>query len=104
MPIIHVTNRAGEKSEFEAETGISVMENLRDNDYEVEAICGGSCACATCHVYVEQAWLDKLPQQESDEQDLVGDEPTYQPNSRLSCQIEMTDDLDGLTLTIAPEA
>lgn len=104
MPIIHVTNRAGETSEFEAESGISVMENLRDNDYEVEAICGGSCSCATCHVYVEPAWLERLPAQETDEHELVSDEPTYKPNSRLSCQIEMTDALDGLTLTIAPEA
>ncbi|PJK29679.1 2Fe-2S iron-sulfur cluster-binding protein [Minwuia thermotolerans] len=104
MPTIHVINRAGEPSDFEAETGVSVMENLRDNDYEVEAICGGSCSCATCHVYVDPAWLEKLPAQEADERELVSDEPTYQPNSRLSCQIEMTEDLDGLTLTIAPEA
>lgn len=103
MPTIHITNRAGETSTLEAETGISVMENLQDNDYEVEAICGGSCACATCHVYVDDAWMDKLPAQDEDEKDLVSDEPTYQPNSRLSCQIEMTDALDGLTLTIAPE-
>ncbi|WP_416896767.1 MAG: 2Fe-2S iron-sulfur cluster-binding protein [Minwuia sp.] len=104
MPTIHVTNRAGEASTLEAESGISVMENLRDNDYEVEAICGGSCSCATCHVYVDADWLAKLPAQEEDERDLVSDEPTYQPNSRLSCQIEMTDALDGLKLTIAPEA
>jgi len=103
MPTIHITNRAGETSTLEAETGISVMENLRDNDYEVEAICGGSCACATCHIYVDDAWMDKVPEQDEDEKDLVSDEPTYKPNSRLSCQIEMTDALDGLTLTIAPE-
>ncbi|WP_417515296.1 2Fe-2S iron-sulfur cluster-binding protein [Minwuia sp.] len=104
MPKIHVTNRAGAQTTFEADTGISVMENLRDNDYEVEAICGGSCACATCHVYIDPAWMDRLPPQEADEEGLVTDEPTYQPTSRLSCQIEMTDALDGLTLTIAPEA
>lgn len=103
MPKIHVTNRAGEQSTLEAESGISVMENLRDNDYEVDAICGGSCACATCHVYIDDAWMEKLPEQEPDEHGLVSDEPTYQPNSRLSCQIEMSDALDGLTLTIAPE-
>lgn len=103
MPKILVTNRAGEQSTLDAETGISVMENLRDNDYEVDAICGGSCACATCHIYVDDAWLIKLPQIESDEEGLVTDEPTYKPNSRLSCQIEMTDALDGLVVTIAPE-
>ncbi|MEC9347145.1 MAG: 2Fe-2S iron-sulfur cluster-binding protein [Pseudomonadota bacterium] len=104
MPVIHVTNRAGVRSTIEADTGISVMENLRDNDYEVEAICGGSCSCATCHVYIDEAWVKRLPAQHGDERDLVSDEPTYKPNSRLSCQIEMTDALDGLTLTIAPEA
>jgi 2Fe-2S ferredoxin len=103
MPKIHVTNRAGETTELEAETGISVMENLRDNDYEVDAICGGSCACATCHVYIGDGWMDRLPAIEADEEGLVTDEPTYKPSSRLSCQIEMTDALDGLSVTIAPE-
>ena len=104
MPVIHIINRAGTESTLEAESGISVMENLRDNDYEIDAICGGSCACATCHVYVDDSWLAKLPEQEDDEKGLVEDEPTCKPNSRLSCQIEMTDALDGLKLTIAPEA
>lgn len=104
MPVIHITNRAGTETTLEAESGISVMENLRDNDYEVDAICGGSCACATCHVYIDDAWQAKLPAAETDEQGLVEDEPTHKPTSRLSCQIEMTDALDGLKLTIAPEA
>ncbi|MDF1734577.1 MAG: 2Fe-2S iron-sulfur cluster-binding protein [Minwuia sp.] len=104
MPVIHITNRAGAESTLEAESGISIMENLRDNDYEIDAICGGSCACATCHIYVDASWADKLPAQDDDEKGLVEDEPTYKPNSRLSCQIEMTDALDGLKLTIAPEA
>jgi 2Fe-2S ferredoxin len=103
MPKIHVTNRSGEKSTLDAETGISVMENLRDNDYEVDAICGGSCACATCHIYVDDTWLGKLTAIEADEEGLVSDEPSYKPNSRLSCQIEMTDALDGIAVTIAPE-
>ncbi|MDF1720394.1 MAG: 2Fe-2S iron-sulfur cluster-binding protein [Minwuia sp.] len=104
MPVIHITNRAGTETTLEAESGISVMENLRDNDYEVDAICGGSCACATCHVYIDAAWQSKLAPPEPDEQGLVEDEPTFKPTSRLSCQIEMTDALDGLKLTIAPEA
>jgi len=103
MPTINIINRAGEASTLEAESGISLMENLRDNDYEVEAICGGSCACATCHVYIDNAWAGKVPEIDPDEHDLVSDEPSYKPNSRLSCQIDMTDALDGITLTIAPE-
>ena len=103
MPVIHITNRAGAQSTLEAESGISVMENLRDNDYEVEAICGGSCSCATCHVYIDDAWVAKLPAPEDDEKGLVEDEPTYRPGSRLSCQIEASPDLDGLVL-IVPEA
>ena len=80
------------------------MEVLRDNDMDVEAICGGCCSCATCHIFIDDSWADKIPARSDDEQELVEETETYKPNnSRLSCQVTMTDELDGLSLTVAPE-
>ena len=67
------------------------------------AVCGGNCSCATCHVYVAEAWLPRLEKQAPDEFELVEFSAHYQPNSRLSCQIEMGDALDGIEVTLAPE-
>ncbi|RMF11210.1 MAG: ferredoxin [Alphaproteobacteria bacterium] len=103
MAKLIVTTREGETSEVEGERGISVMEILRDNDFEVAAICGGCCSCATCHVYVDEEWMDKLPAREEDERELLEELESFKDNSRLSCQIEFTDDLDGLQVTIAPD-
>ena len=104
MATIHVINRVGEKHEIEGKPGASLMEILRDNDMDVEAICGGCCSCATCHVFVDDAWAAKLPSLSDDEQELVGETESYKAgNSRLSCQITMTGDLDGISLTVAPE-
>ena len=104
MAIINVTNRAGEAHQFEAKIGATLMEILRDNDMDVEAICGGCCSCATCHIFVDDAWVDKIPAKSEDEQELVEETETYQAiNSRLSCQVSMTNDLDGLTIVVAPE-
>ncbi len=103
MAKIFITNREGEQSEIEGEIGISVMENLRDNDYELEAICGGQCSCATCHIYVDGAWTAKVGPRNDEENELLEELDCVQPGSRLSCQIEFTEDLDGLTLTIAPD-
>jgi 2Fe-2S ferredoxin len=79
------------------------MENLRDLDYGVAAVCGGMCACATCHVYVDAEWLPKLSPMHSDERDLLSDLSTFRPNSRLSCQIKFTDSLAGLKVRIADD-
>ncbi|SLN58814.1 2Fe-2S iron-sulfur cluster-binding protein [Oceanibacterium hippocampi] len=103
LPKIRVTDREGDEYLIEADVGISVMENLRDHDFGVEAICGGCCSCATCHVFVDDAWLPKLQPKSEAEAELVGETIFHKPNSRLSCQIRMTPDLDGLALTIAPE-
>lgn len=103
MSKLYVTDLAGEQHPVDGELGMSVMEIIRDNDFDdLAAICGGCCSCATCHVYVDEAWLDKLPRQEEDEYELVSETEAYQPNSRLSCQIEFTEELDGLTVEIAP--
>jgi 2Fe-2S ferredoxin len=103
MAKIFITNREGVESEIEGELGISVMENLRDNDYELEAICGGQCSCATCHIYIDDAWVEKVGRRNDEENELLEELECCQPNSRLSCQIEFTADLDGLAIIIAPD-
>lgn len=104
MPTINVTTREGVERQVEAETGKSLMENLRDGGIdEILALCGGNCSCATCHVHVDRAWLDKLPPMSADEDDLLDSSDARQDNSRLSCQIPVTDTLDGLAVTVAPE-
>jgi 2Fe-2S ferredoxin len=104
MTVIHVTNRAGQKHTIEAKPGQTLMEALRDHNMDVEAICGGCCSCATCHVFIDDAWTGKLPARSDDEQELVSETESYKPaNSRLSCQIKLTPALDGITLTVAPE-
>ncbi|MFN3232016.1 MAG: 2Fe-2S iron-sulfur cluster-binding protein [Alphaproteobacteria bacterium] len=103
MAKIHITNREGVESEIQGESGISVMENLRDNDYELEAICGGQCSCATCHIYIDEAWVEKTGERSDEETELLEELDCMQPNSRLSCQIEFSDDLDGLKLVVAPD-
>jgi 2Fe-2S ferredoxin len=103
MALIKVTDRDGIEHDVEGNTKFTLMENLRDLEYGVAAVCGGMCACATCHVYVDPEWLPKLPQQHSDEKDLLGDLSTYRENSRLSCQIKFTENLAGLKVRIADD-
>jgi 2Fe-2S ferredoxin len=104
MPKLIVVNRAGEESTIEADTGLSVMEAIRDNGFdELLALCGGCCSCATCHVHVDPEWTDKLPPVSADEDDLLDSSDHRNATSRLSCQIQMTAALDGLKVAIAPE-
>ena len=103
MPLLHVLNRDGAEQEVQAPSGGVLMEALRDMDDGVMAICGGMCSCATCHVYVDEAWVAKLPAAMSDETDMLKDLSSYRPNSRLSCQVQLSDALDGLRVAIAPE-
>ncbi len=105
MAKLYVTRRDGTQVELDGTTdGRSIMEVLRDQDIDVEAVCGGCCSCATCHVFVDDAWLTQLPERGDDETELVeSTEHFYGNNSRLSCQIPFSDDLDGLKLTVAPE-
>lgn len=103
MPLLRVVDRDGVEHEVEGRAGLKVMETLRELDYGVAAICGGMCSCATCHVYVDPQWLPKLPAAMSDERELLHELSQYQDNSRLSCQIEFTDALAGLRVTIAPD-
>ena len=104
MPTVHVTTRDGALRQVEATSGRSLMANLRDGGIdEILALCGGNASCATCHVHVDRSWLDRLPPMGPDEDDLLDSSDARQDNSRLSCQIPVTDELDGLEVTVAPE-
>lgn len=104
MPKLIVVTRDGNEHEVAAKTGMSVMENIRDNGFdEVLALCGGCCSCATCHVHVDPEWADKIVPMSEDENDLLDSSSDRDGDSRLSCQIEMTDALDGLKIIIAQE-
>ena len=100
MPKITYIDSQGNTKTIDVEKGLSVMEGAIQNDIPgIDADCGGSMACATCHVYVEDKWLDKVPEAEEAEVDMI--DMAFEPkkNSRLSCQILITDELDGLTVT-----
>jgi 2Fe-2S ferredoxin len=103
MPQLLVVDRDGKEHQVEAKAGLKVMETLRELDYGVAAICGGMCSCATCHIYVDREWTAKLPAPMSDERELLAELSQYHDNSRLSCQLEMSDALSGLRVTIAPD-
>jgi 2Fe-2S ferredoxin len=103
MPKLIVTDREGARHELEGTPGWSVMEIIRENDLPIEAACGGCCACATCHVYVEPEWLQHLSEQNSDESMMLDEAFEVRDNSRLSCQLKYSEALDGLEVTLAPE-
>ncbi|MEM7543194.1 MAG: 2Fe-2S iron-sulfur cluster-binding protein [Pseudomonadota bacterium] len=103
MATVHAVDRDGEAHELIAEEGLSLMEILRDANLPVEGICGGQCVCSTCHIYVDKDWAARLEPREDAEQVMVEDTGHFQENSRLACQVEFTDDLDGIRLTLAPE-
>jgi ferredoxin, 2Fe-2S len=103
MKII-VTDQDGHQHELEALEGWRVMEVIRDWDLNIKAECGGACACATCHVLVDEAWAERLEGPTAEEEDMLDTVPDVQLNSRLSCQILMSDDLDGLRLTLTESA
>ena len=101
---ILVTDQAGQDHELEGLDGWRVMEVIRDWGLNIKAECGGACSCATCHVYVDEQWFDRLPEPSDDEEDLLYSTLDKKPTSRLSCQILLHDDLDGLKVAIAPSA
>ena len=103
MAVIHVTNRAGKTQTITGKVGNTIMENLRDAGLDVEAICGGCCSCATCHVFIDDAWTAKMPERTADEFELVEQTRAFKDkNSRLSCQIKFTEAMDGIAVTVAP--
>ena len=101
MPKIIYTDSSGTARTVDAENGSTVMETaLRNNIPGIEAECGGACACATCHVYVDEAWREKVGGPSPMEEDMLDFAFDVRPASRLSCQIKVTDDLDGLVVRV----
>jgi 2Fe-2S ferredoxin len=103
MAELVIVDRDGKEHRVEGRLEVSIMETLRELDYGVAAICGGMCSCATCHVWVDDAWIGRLPARQGDEQELLQELTSAKAGSRLSCQVQFTEDLDGLRLTIAPD-
>ena len=104
MPTLIVVDRKGNEKAVNGEAGLSVMEVIRDNGFdELLALCGGSCSCATCHIYVDEDWAAKVGGPHEDEADLLDSSDHREATSRLSCQTEFSDELDGLKVIIAPE-
>jgi 2Fe-2S ferredoxin len=101
---ILVVDQDGAQHELEGLDGWRVMEVIRDWGLNIKAECGGSCTCATCHVWVDEAWYGKLPPASDDEEDLIFSTLDQKPTSRLSCQILLSDELDGLKVTLTPSA
>jgi 2Fe-2S ferredoxin len=101
---IHVTDQEGTEHELEGLEGWRVMEVIRDWGLNIKAECGGALACATCHVFVEDGWFDKLNPATDEEEDMLDSVADVKANSRLSCQILMSDEIDGLKLTLAKSA
>ena len=95
---LYVTDHDGNEHQIEGVDGWQLMEAIRDEGMQIKAECGGACACATCHVYVEEKWFDKLPKKDSAEEDML--DMAFEPNkfSRLGCQLTVTNELDGLVV------
>ena len=99
MPKITYIEHNGKSHTVEVPTELTVMEGAVQNDIPgIDADCGGACACATCHVYVDENWIDKLTKKEDAEEEML--DVAFEPNksSRLSCQITVTNELDGLVV------
>jgi 2Fe-2S ferredoxin len=101
MPKLSFITNDGTRFDLEAENGSTVMENaIRNAVPGIEAECGGACACATCHVYVDEAWTATVGDPEAMEEDMLDFAYDVRPNSRLSCQIKVRDALDGLVVQV----
>lgn len=100
MPKIHIRDSTGAASTLDATIGQTLMDALRQRGL-VEAVCGGQCACATCHVHIAEAWLPLVGDPGEIEQALLDNSMECRPNSRLSCQIAVTEAMDGLSLDVA---
>ena len=101
MPKITYIEHSGKSHTIQVQNGLTVMEGAVQNNIPgIDADCGGSMACATCHVYVKEEWFDKLPKKEDGEEDML--DMAYEPNkySRLSCQLTVSDELEGLTVKL----
>lgn len=101
MPKITFITADGGRHDVDASSGATVMESaIKHMVPGIEAECGGACACATCHVYVDDAWTDRAGSPDPMEEDMLDFAYDVKPNSRLSCQIKMSDDLDGIVVHV----
>ena len=101
MPKIIYQTRDGSRHEVDVENGYSVMEGAINNNIEgIVAECGGACACATCHGYIDEAWVEKLAPMDDMEDSMLDAAFERKANSRLTCQIEVSDELDGLVVHV----
>lgn len=103
MTTITIISRAGAQHAVEVHDGDNLMDVAKGISDEVEALCGGCCSCATCHVYIDSAFADRIPAATTAEIELLECSDHYRPNSRLSCQVFLNSELDGLSATVAPE-
>jgi 2Fe-2S ferredoxin len=101
MKII-LTDLQGKKHALDAPPGWRVMEVIRDHGFAMKAECGGACACASCHVYVDAKWLERAGGRSDEEEAMLDEAFELKENSRLSCQIIMSEDLDGIEVFLAP--
>ena len=100
MSTIKVIDVNGASHILEAVEGWRVMEIIREHGFEVDGLCGGACACATCHVEVDESWAAKLHPANDDEEAMLDEVPVVSPTSRLSCQIKVSAELDGLVVRL----
>ncbi len=104
MGVIRVIDDKGNSHELEAVEGWRVMEIIREHGFSIEGLCGGACACGTCHVHVEPDWAKKLHPANEDEEAMLDTVPSLEATSRLSCQIIYDEALDGLSVRLAKAA
>ena len=102
MGVLIVKDREGNFHTLKANKGLTLMEIIRDAGLDIEAACGGCCACATCHVYVGDNWIQKLSIKNYEEEEMLDQAYQVNNNSRLSCQLEYDEKIDGIQLTLAP--
>lgn len=103
MGIIKVKDREGKIHDLKADVGSTIMEIIRDAGLDIEAACGGCCACATCHIYITNNKIDKLNKIDDDEESMLDQSFNVEKNSRLGCQIEYNNEMDGMEMELAPE-
>jgi len=103
MPQVTFIERDGTRRAFEARAGQTLLEIAHEHGIDIEGACEGAMACSTCHVIVDEAWIERLPEPSEDEDDMLDLAAGLTANSRLGCQIEMSDDLDGLVVQLPRE-